>query len=210
MTAGLFLLDKAQDSAPRRTLPPTDQDDNPDDHGSDANLDSTVPVERAEHWGQYTRPASGVPMPVLCSRWRSRGCGLPHSAPAASRGVKTAGAPTERISGQAAVRRHDACRTATWTGRGAWPTSSLGRYGARNAASLMHSGSGPHGIAVTGSCAISLAKGRFDNRRKQSARRFAVIVYTPLIGSPPASAVSYGSFIELARLSSASVRFVGY
>jgi MFS family permease len=25
-------------------------------------------VKRAEHWGQYTRPASGAPMPVLCSR----------------------------------------------------------------------------------------------------------------------------------------------
>jgi hypothetical protein len=78
--------------AARRTLPPTDQDDNPDDHGSDADLNSTVPVERAEHWGQYTRPASGAPMPVLCSRWCSRGCGPPHtSAAAASRGVKPRG-----------------------------------------------------------------------------------------------------------------------
>ena len=52
----------------RWPLPPTDQDDNPNDHGSDADLDSTVPVERAEHWRQYTRPASGAPMPVLCFR----------------------------------------------------------------------------------------------------------------------------------------------
>src|SRR5437762_12815264 len=36
--------------AARRTLPPTDQDDDPDDRGSDSDLDSAVPVERAEHW----------------------------------------------------------------------------------------------------------------------------------------------------------------
>src|SRR5205814_4160185 len=43
--------------AARRTLPPTDQDDDPDDRGSDSDLDSAIPVERAEHWRrQYTRP----------------------------------------------------------------------------------------------------------------------------------------------------------
>src|SRR5207248_4745037 len=67
--------------AARRTLPPTDQDDDPDDRGSDANLDSSVPVERSKHWGQYTRAASCAPMAVLCSRWRSHGVGSPYLSP---------------------------------------------------------------------------------------------------------------------------------
>src|SRR5437868_13858631 len=42
--------------------------------------------------GPVYASASGALMRVLCSRWRSRGCGLPlNSAPAASRGVEPRG-----------------------------------------------------------------------------------------------------------------------